>query len=266
MFAVLETTTIPSRCAWTGARPRITYQDKPEYIRAKVALPLRARNTRLRKLYLRALRTIQKSGAAGIVLPKDFPFPELAEKRGLAVSSAVPLLRRLAAQLCGLAIEENGFTREKVRVTLLGTRPSPELLAAAGALASSVRALYIDAGEDTGAACYLMRSRYGISALGRPPKPDADAQDVFIVFDRLWCVKPGKTFEAADGAVVLNLTGGVPALSGGRWFEGALLEPPRSLWKGWPLGCDTGAMLAALLATEQVSLGDIRIRGLVSKK
>jgi hypothetical protein len=161
-----------------------------------------------------------------------------------------------------MAVEEAGYEWGKVRLLLLGSRPTPEMLSSAQLLASSVRTLYLGAGEDTRAACYLLRSRFGISAaaVGRGEclrrTAERDTQDVFILFGG------AQHPPVSENALVLNFTGETPALPGGRVIDGAVLEPPRSMWKDWPAECDAGAMLAALLATEQVTLGEIGIRGL----
>ncbi|MDR0293408.1 MAG: hypothetical protein LBH95_04565 [Oscillospiraceae bacterium] len=258
MFAVLETVTVPARRGWPRAGHRVAIREKPRYIGVTLDMPLGAGERDLRKRVVRGLSAVSRMGIAGVVLPKGFPFPELPERCGLAVSSPVPLLRRLAAPLCRFAVEQAGVLWGSVRLSLTGSRATPELLAAARALAALARTFHIEAGEDTEAVCYLLRSRCGVSAYGRPAKAADDCFDIHVLFGE----PSPKARLVPDGAVVFNLTGGVPAVSGGRPADGAVLEPPRSLWKGWPAGCDNAAMLAALVATEQVSLGDISVRGL----
>jgi hypothetical protein len=187
-----------------------------------------------------ALRTATRFGVGGVVLPEDFLFPDLPERFGLAVSSAVPLLRRLAAPLCCFAVEEAGVPWWDASLSLTGRRSTPELLAAAQSLAPLVKTLHIDVGEDTPAVSYLLRSRCGVAVITKPP------------------AQSGNTFA-------LDFTKFSIALPGGRIADGALLEPPRPFWKDWPAGCDSGALLAALLASGQINLADIRIRGLSHK-
>ena len=260
MFTVLETVTVPARRGWPRAGHRVAVREKPQYISVTLDMPLGAREGRLRGRVMRGLRAASRMGTTGVVLPKGFPFPGLPGDLGLAVSSPVPLLRRLAAPLCRFAVEEAGVPWGRVRLSLISGRSNPELLAAAQSLAAVVRTFHVDAGEDTEAACYLLRSRCGVPATGRPVRAADGLLDVFILFGE----PPAKTrtLRVPDGALVLNFTGGVPALSGGRVVDGALLEPPRSMWREWPAGCDNAAMLAALLATGQVALTDIGIRGL----
>ena len=90
---------------------------------------------------------------------------------------------------------------------------------------------------------------------------------------RVGCVRPvwpsaflNTVPQPACRPLVFDLTGGVPALSGGSVIDGAFLEPPRSMWKDWPAGCDDAALLAALLAAGEVSLPEIRIKGLKERK
>jgi hypothetical protein len=256
MFAVLETVDVQAR------RGRVTVCHTPRYVRIALESPLKAREGRRRKQALRGLRAASRLGAAGVVLPKDFPFPELPEMAGLAVSSPVPLLRRLAAPLCRFAVAQASVPWGSVRLSLVGNRSTPELLAAAQDLSGTVRNIHIDAGEDSRAACYLLRSRCGVPASSRPVRAADGFWDVFILFG----VTAAQPLTVPSGAFVLNLTGFVPALSGGLVADGALLEPPRPLWKGWPAGCDNNALLAALLATGQVSLHDIKIRALTQKE
>jgi hypothetical protein len=157
-----------------------------------------------------------------------------------------------------MAVEEAGFSWENARLQLLGSRATPEMLTAAQALSPTVRTLYLDAGGDSDAACYLLRSRCGISAVGRPPNTTIGEPDVLVLFDGGF----REPLRISEKSVILNLTGERLVLPGGRLIDGAVLEPPRSMWKNWPVGCDTGAMLAALLATGQISISEIRIRGL----
>ncbi len=177
----------------------------------------------------------------------------------MAVSSPVPLLRRMAAALCRYTVESAGILWERVRLTLVGRRSTPELLNAAQTLSAEARAVHIDAGADSEALCYLLRSRCGIAASSRPVKDGEGFYDVYILFE-----EPERKLFVPDGAPVLNLTGGIPALTGGMVIDGALLEPPRSMRRDWPESCDNAAMLAALLATEQISVGEIGILGLTN--
>ncbi|MCL1807753.1 MAG: hypothetical protein FWG31_08635 [Oscillospiraceae bacterium] len=256
MFAVLETVTVPERRGWLRNSHRLSAREKPSYLSVTLELPLNMREARLRKRVLKALRAAKKSGSNGIVLPKGFPFPELPGQVDLAVSSPVPLLRRLAAHLCRFAVEGNGVPWEKVRLSLIGRRSTPEMLAAAQQLAPLTGALHIEAGGDTEAVCYFLRGRYGLSAAGRPAKTEDGVYDVVLLFSA-----EGR-FAVPQDALVLNLTGGIPAVSGGRVADGAVLDPPRQMRKEWPPGCDDGALLAALLATGQITLSDVGIRGL----
>ncbi|MDR0325380.1 MAG: hypothetical protein LBI19_04700 [Oscillospiraceae bacterium] len=260
MFAVLETVTVPARRGWPRGSHHVAVRERPRYISVTLDMPLGIREDTLRKRAFRALRAAKSSGSAGVVLPKGFPFPGLPAHCGLAVSSPVPLLRRLAASLCRFAVEEAGVPWGRVRLSLINNRSTPELLVAAQSLASTAQTFHIDAGEDTGAVCYLLRSRCGVPAAGRPVRAADGFWDVYILFGE----PPSQTraLDVRDGSLVINLSGGTPALAGGQVIDGALLEPPRSMWKDWPAGCDNAAMLAALLATGQVALGDIRIRGL----
>ena len=256
MFAVLETVTVPPRRGWARGSHRIRVREKPRYLCVTLDMPLGARERSLRRRTVRGLHAACRMGSTGVVLPKGFPFPDLPGLCGLAVSSPVPLLRRLAAPLCRYAVEQAGVPWGRVRLSLTGSRSTPELLAAAQALAATARTFHIDAGEDTEAVCYLLRSRCGVPASGRAVRAAEGFWDVCILFGG------NAPTRVTENALVLNLTGGNPALSGGRVVDGALLEPPRPMWKDWPEGCDNAALLAALLATGQVALSDIGIRGL----
>ena len=257
MFAVLETVTVPARRGWAWKSHRVRIREKPRYLCVTLDMPLGARERWIRGRTVRGLQAASRLGSTGVVLPKGFPFPDLPGLCGLAVSSPVPLFRRLAAPICRYAVEQAGVPWGRVRLSLAGSRSTPELLAAAQTLAATARTIHIDAGADTEAVCYLLRSRCGVPASGRPVRAAEGFFDVCILFG-----EPRRAPRVPDGALVLNLTGGVPALSGGRIADGALLEPPRPMWKDWPDGCDNAAMLAALLATGQVALSDISIRGL----
>ncbi|MCL2003054.1 MAG: hypothetical protein FWG72_03490 [Oscillospiraceae bacterium] len=258
MFTVLETNLLPSRRGRSGHR--VTVRDTPRYISVALDLPLRARDKAVRVQAGRGLLKAFKMGSAEVVLPKGFPFPELPGRYGFAVCGPAPLLRGLAPELCCYAVEESGVPWKNVRVSLAGRRSTQELLNAAQRLSALVRSLHIEAGGDTGAVCYLLRRRCGISVVGRPARPEAGILDIRILFERPAARPPA--LPPPDGTLVLDLTGGVCAETGGRVADGALLEPPRRLWKNRPAGCDDGALLAALWAEGQITLKDVGIRGL----
>ncbi|MDR1670025.1 MAG: hypothetical protein LBR76_08710 [Oscillospiraceae bacterium] len=257
MFAVLETETVPRRfCLWRAA---VTAGERelPHYLCVTLEVPIGARIKDMRGRVVRAFRYISRAGIKGIVLPPAFPYAALAETFGLTVSSPVPLLRRMAAAMCRHAAETAGVPWERIRLSLISRRSTPELLNTAQTLASEARAVHIAAGEDSEAVCYLLRSQYGVSASAHPVKHSEGFFDIFIIYEA-----PPQKLPVPDGALVLNLAGGVPALSGGRAADGALLEPPRSLLREWPEGCDNAAMLAALVAEGQLSPAEITVRGL----
>lgn len=260
MFAVLETVTLPPRRGWLRAGGiRVVARERPEYIGISIDLPFGTRERGVRKRIMRGLSQASRMGVAGVVLPKGFPFPDLPGMLGLAVSSPVPLLRRMAGSLCRFGVESASIQWENVRLSLTAARATPEMVSAAQMLSAYTKTFHIDAGEDTDALCYLLRSRCGVSAVGRPARINTvgRVQDIHILFD-----SPKQTVNVSGDAVVLYFGGGTPSISGGRIADGALLEPPRSLWKDWPGDCDNTSMLAALLASGQVALPDISIRGL----
>ncbi|MDR1692297.1 MAG: hypothetical protein LBR72_02975 [Oscillospiraceae bacterium] len=257
MFAVLEVASVPRRFDPFARGFTAEGREKPSYLNVTLEVPLGARKGTVRRRARHIFEFLRRAGIIGIVLPEGFPYAEEAAGYGLAVSTPVPLLRRLAAPLCRYAVETAGVKWDRVRVLLFARRATNELINAASALTSWTGNLHILAGPDSEAVCYLLRKRFGVAASDAPVRHSEGFLDVVLLFE---C--PEEKLDVPDDAVVLNLTGAVPALTGGLLIDGAALEPPRSFRRNWPVGCDNGAMLAALLATEQVLTDEIGIRGL----
>ncbi len=101
MFAVLETVTVPPKRRLFRTGVSAEWREHPRYLGITLEMPLGAREKSLRTRAYRAIRYAE--GLKGIVLPRDFPYASYARDFGLAVSSPVPLLRRMAPALCRFA-------------------------------------------------------------------------------------------------------------------------------------------------------------------
>ena len=231
----------------------VTCHQNPRYLVVTFLFPMGGADKLSLRQTERGMAFAAEKGSVGVVLPREFPFPELPGQFHMAVSTPVPLLRRLCGPICFYAADQMGIPKRDLRVALVGRRFTHEMSGAAQFLAVRARSLQIGAGRDTAAACHGLRSATGLAATGLKLKPC----DIYAFFD-----VPEKALPVPEHALCLNFSGGAPAVLGGVMADGALLRPPRTLWKDWPDGCDTEALLSALCAQGSVAASEIGIRGL----
>lgn len=191
--------------------------------------------------------------SVGVVLPRNFPFPNLPQKFGMAIATPVPLFRRLAGPVCFFAADQMGIAKKELRVALVGRHFTHVMSAAAQFIAARTRTLTVEAGSDTAAACYGLRAVTGLPVSRQKVSP----ADIYVFFD-----VPPLAVSVPETALCLNFSGGHPAILGGITADSILLDPPRTLWRDWPNSCDTASLLSALCAQGSVMPGDMSIRGI----
>lgn len=233
----------------------LSERTRPRCSHLRLDFPLGAKDAACHKRAEAGFFETARQGSVGVVLPKDFPWPDLPESFGLAVSSPVPLYRRLAPRIASFAADSLSLRPETLSVLLAGRRVSGEMIRAAEALRHRVKSISVEAGRDTSAFCYGLRDRYGIAAL----EGIHGQVDIAVFFD-----SPDTSFTFSQSTVALNFSGGAPAISGGIVADGAMLDPPKSYWSDWPGGCDTPALLSAMAASGSARLEDITVKGLTA--
>lgn len=251
MFAVVEHELIPplrwrdklrKQAAWA-----VEKVDSPRCLKLTVFFPLGAKDAELRRRAKEGFEELARMGVAVVVLPPEFPFRELAAQAGIAVSHPAPLYRRMAGKLCEWAADEMGIAPSGLHVSLVGSRAGSELLACAEHLRDRAGRLSISAGRDTDAVCFGLRKHLGISA-GQQFSPDAD---IIMLFDR-----QAKPIHISPDSLAIDLTGGVPAVTGGIWANGAHINPPARLGS---LNFSAGMpeLVAALAASGSVRVSEL---------
>ena len=260
IFTIVETETTPT-LSWRDRLPwrrpagfSVTGKPGAPYNRLLLEFPLDAREEELHRRAARGFEKIFSLGASGVVLPKRFPFARLAAEYGLAAATPVPLYRRMAGRIACFAADEIGLSSD-MSVALLARRATPALLAAAETLRHRAKGLNVWAGSDTEPLRTALRHEHGISAQsGR-----LIGSDIYIFFE-----VPDFALSVPDDAVVLNFSGGSPAVLGGLTADGARIEPPAALLPDCPESCDIQCLLSAFAASEMLNISDIRIKGLTA--
>lgn len=144
----------------------------------------------------KALRRLAKRGAGQVLLPREFPWPELPARFGLTAVEPTPLIRAMAAPLALAALDRGGVERDRACVALAGRPGTGEMARAAHQLCGQVRRLALPPGELADG----LRREYGIPIL--PPDSPAHAA---LLFQR-----EGR----ADAPCVLRLWAGEEGLDG----------------------------------------------------
>lgn len=121
----------------------------------------------------RALHRLRRRGARQVLLPTDFPWPELMHRWGLELPDPRPLLGAMAAPFALAALDRVGIDRTEACVALLGRTDGGELLRAAAQLCPLVRRLAMEEGRGT----EQLRRQWGIPIL-----PADSPADVSISF------------------------------------------------------------------------------------
>lgn len=252
MFAVVEHELVPP-LRWRDRlrRPAAWSMEKiasPRCIKLTILFPMSARESELRRRAGEGFVELARVGVSVVVLSPDFPYRELAAKNGIAVSSPAPLYRRMAGRLCEWAADEMGIVPACLHVALVGNRAGSELLACAEYLRDRAGRLSVSAGRDTEAVCFGLRKRLGIS-VGQQAAPEAD---ITALFDR-----QTRPVHASPGSLVIDLTGGVPAVTGGGiWVNGARITPPQRLGN-LNFSADMPELIAALAASGSVRISEL---------
>ncbi len=257
MFSIVDgEITVPLRFfdRWRKPNPcAIERLASPRCLHSTVFWPL---NATPQQRGVRTALTFERLAAlnvTGVVLSLGFPHADLASRYGLAVSTPVPLYRRMAGRLATWAADAMRIPGNRLHVALVASRASVELAACATALRDRAGFLSVEAGRDTEAFCFGLGKQFGVSCTPGV----ASRADIVLLFDR-------QREPVSARALVLDLTAGVPAVTGSSlWANGVQLRPPER-FAFWPHDTDTPALLAALLSTGSVGLDEIAVCGLLA--
>lgn len=258
MFALLETPVTPperwyERLMWRRREAySVSRSAVPRYLRAEMEWPLNANDAERRRRAGLLFSDLLRREAIGVILPKDFAWPEDVPP-GLLVCTPAPLYRRLGWRAVFRALKRKE-TGGRLTVALLARKPSSLLTEAVRQIMYQNVTISVWAGSDTEAFCYGLRKYEGLSLLAQE-RPTAD---IYLLLE-----PPLTEVHAPDRALVLNFSGAQPVIRGGIVADALELEPPLC-WHGyWPWGCDTPSLLLALYSEGQLALSDIRLGGLL---
>ena len=200
------------------------------------------------KLAMKAFTAVMAKNVSGVVPDDGFEYLP----HGLPVYSPSLLYRRMAGKICKWAAGELGLAPRALRVGLIGSRVSPEMAGAVEYLRERAASFSINAGRDTEAFCLGLQRRFGISARAN----NAADSDIVLIFER-------QTRPLTAKGLVIDLTGGVPAVRGGLWVNGARLFCRRT-FAGFERLKNDPVFLAAAMASGGVGAEDIEIESLTA--
>lgn len=251
MFAILDHELIPPLRWRDRIRKSAPYRterfERPGCVRMTVQFPLDAGDAQREERAREAVGALARCGASAVLLSPGFPFRELPARHGIAVANPAPMYKRMAGRLCEWAADEMRIAPGRLHVALMGNRAGMEMLACAEYLRDRAPRLSVSAGRDTDAVCLGLRKHYGISA-GQQPAPDAD---IILLFDR-----QAHPIQTRPGSLTIDLTGGIPAVAGGIWANGAAIEPP-ARFGHLRFAEDTAGLLALLVMSGSVQTGEL---------
>ena len=200
----------------------------------------------LRRRVRGALRRLHKQGVTRVVLPEDFPYPELLEKQSLRPVSTLSLRRRLAADWVRTELVGCGLSLGSARVAVAADQLTGEVVRTVTELVLRHRHVLLDLPQGGEELCRQLRREYGVAVLLSPSREQMEEAEAVVLFDQR---------ELESGGICLRLYEETQPLP-------ALLLPP-VLERQLPEGVDRTQLLSVLqeagaLKPGQITLEDSR--------
>ena len=197
----------------------------------------------LRRRIRWAAAKLHRLGIKQVVLPEDFPWLDLLEKKGLRTVETTGLRRRLAVEWTRAALEARGMPGTQVAVS--AQKMTPEVVCTVTELALRHRYVLADLPRGGEELCRRLRREYGVSVQLGPDREQLERAEALVLFDPREDLQP-------QGAVVLELyREDVPLPE---------LELPPALEDQLPAGVSRGTLLAALEEGGVLRYGQITVK------
>lgn len=197
----------------------------------------------LRRRIRWAAAKLHRLGIKQVVLPEDFPWLDLLEKKGLRTVETTGLRRRLAVEWTRAALEARGMPGTQVAVS--AQKMTPEVVRTVTELALRHRYVLADLPRGGEELCRRLRREYGVSVQLGPDREQLERAEALVLFDPREDLQP-------QGAVVLELyREDVPLPE---------LELPPALEDQLPAGVSRGTLLAALEEGGVLRYGQITVK------
>lgn len=214
---------------------------------AQIARGPRTPELVVRRRVAQAVRRLKKAGAVRVVLPEGFAWEALLQRGGIRPMTALPLARRMAAELAEAELRRLGTDPAGARLAVAGERLSGELTRTVTELALRHRYVLLDVpygGEELGR---QLRREYGVTLLLCPGAEQMAAADVLVLFG------PRPDLQRKNPSVLELYEGGELRLP-------PLLLPP-ALESKLPEGVDRPQMLCALQEAGALRPGQVTVGG-----
>lgn len=192
-----------------------------------------------------AARKLQRAGIRRTVLPEDFPYGALLEKRDVLPVDTLPLRRELAAELVRRGLEDRGLPAGRVAVS--ADAMSAELVRTVTELALRSRYVLLDVPYGGPELAGRLRREYGVALQLSPDRAQMAAAEALVLF-------APRTDLRRDNPVVAE------AYRGAETALPPLLLPP-ALEEQLPEGCCRIQLLAALRESGTLRPGQISLGG-----
>lgn len=209
---------------------------------AQIARGPRTPELVVRRRVAQAVRRLKKAGAARVVLPEDFAWEAMLQRGGIRPMTALPLARRMAAELAEAELRRLGTDPAGAKLVVAGERLSGELTRTVTELALRHRYVLVDLPYGGEALAAQLRKEYGVSLLLSPTPEQLAQAEAAAVFD------PGR-LEMGPGRLALyDETAALPPLS-----------LPPALEEKLPAGVDRGALFSALREAGALRPGQLSV-------
>lgn len=184
-----------------------------------------------RRRVLAAGKRLRKRAVTQVVLPEEFPFPELLSKCGLRPFSTLALRRALAADWVRTGLAEKGGPVAGAKVAVTAAALTGEVVRTVTELCLRHRYVLLDLPYGGEELCRQLRREYGVSLLLGPDRDQLEGADALVLFDQ-------RRDLSLANPVTLRLYDESQALP-------SLTLPP-SMEEELPAGADRGGLLAVL--------------------
>lgn len=212
---------------------------------AQIARGPRTPELVLRRRVAKAVRKLKSAGAVRVVLPEGFAWEELLRRGGVRPMTALPLARRMAAELAEAELRRLGTDPAGARLAVAGERLSGELTRTVTELALRHRYVLLDVPYGGEELCRQLRREYGVTLLLCPGAEQVAASEVLVLFG------PRPDLPRSSPAVLELYEGGDLRLA-------PLVLPP-ALESKLPEGVDRPQMLCALQVAGALRPGQVTV-------
>lgn len=186
---------------------------------------------------------LRRLGVNRVVLPEDFSWLELLERRGIRPMETVGLRRRLAVEWTRSALEARGLPGNRVAVS--ARKMTAEVVRTVTELSLGHRYVLADLPRGGEELCRRLRREYGVSVLLGPDREQMESAEALVLFD------PREDLHPQGGVVLELYREDVPLPE---------LELPPALEDQLPTGVDRGELLAALEEGGALRYGQITVK------